>query len=84
MLSLHPMNYLSVEHISKSYGDQILFEDLNFGIEKGQKVALVARNGAGKSSLFKILVGLDTPDGGIISYNREVRIGFLAQEHGLR
>ncbi|MFY8139029.1 MAG: ABC-F family ATP-binding cassette domain-containing protein [Flavobacteriales bacterium] len=77
------MNYLSVEHISKSYGDQILFEDLNFGIEKGQKVALVARNGAGKSSLFKILVGLDTPDGGIISYNREVRIGFLAQEHGL-
>lgn len=83
MLSLHPMNYLSVEHISKSYGDQILFEDLNFGIEKGQKVALVARNGAGKSSLFKILVGLDTPDGGIISYNREVRIGFLAQEHGL-
>lgn len=83
MLSLYPMNYLSVEHISKSYGDQILFEDLNFGIEKGQKVALVARNGAGKSSLFKILVGLDTPDGGIISYNREVRIGFLAQEHGL-
>jgi ABC transport system ATP-binding/permease protein len=83
VLSLHPMNYLSVEHISKSYGDQILFEDLNFGIEKGQKVALVARNGAGKSSLFKILVGLDTPDGGIISYNREVRIGFLAQEHGL-
>lgn len=83
MLSLQPMNYLSVENVSKSFGEQLLFEDLNFGIEKGQKVALVARNGAGKSTLFKILVGQDTPDGGIIAFNREVRIGFLAQEHGL-
>ncbi|MFZ4784605.1 MAG: ABC-F family ATP-binding cassette domain-containing protein [Flavobacteriales bacterium] len=77
------MNYLSVEHISKSFGDRILFEDLSFGIEKGQKVALVARNGTGKTTLFKILVGQDTPDGGIISFNKEVRVGFLAQEHGL-
>lgn len=77
------MNYLSVEHVSKSFGDQLLFEDLNFGIEKGQKIALVARNGAGKSTLFKILVGQDTPDGGIIAFNKEVRVGFLAQEHGL-
>jgi ATP-binding cassette subfamily F protein uup len=77
------MNYLSVENVSKSFGEQLLFEDLNFGIEKGQKIALVARNGAGKSTLFKILVGQDTPDGGIIAFNREVRIGFLAQEHGL-
>lgn len=83
MLSLQPMNYLSVENVSKSFGEQLLFEDLNFGIEKGQKIALVARNGAGKSTLFKILVGQDTPDGGIIAFNREVRIGFLAQEHGL-
>jgi ATP-binding cassette subfamily F protein uup len=82
-VSLHPMNYLSVEHISKSFGDRILFEDLSFGIEKGQKVALVARNGTGKTTLFKILVGQDTPDGGIISFNKEVRVGFLAQEHGL-
>lgn len=82
-VSLHPMNYLSVEHISKSFGDRILFEDLSFGIEKGQKVALVARNGTGKTTLFKILVGQDTPDSGIISFNKEVRVGFLAQEHGL-
>lgn len=77
------MNYLSVEHISKSFGDRVLFEDLTFGIEKGQKVALVARNGAGKSTLFKILMGIETPDTGIISFNKEVRVGFLAQEHGL-
>ena len=82
-VSLRRMNYLSVEHISKSFGDRVLFEDLNFGIEKGQKVALVARNGAGKSTLFKILMGIETPDSGIISFNKEVRVGFLAQEHGL-
>lgn len=77
------MNYLSVENLSKSYGDRVLFENLTFGIEKGQKVALVARNGTGKSSLFKILVSQETPDAGTISFNKEVRIGFLAQEHGL-
>lgn len=77
------MNYLSVEHISKSFGDRVLFEDLTFGIEKGQKVALVARNGAGKSTLFKILMGIETSDTGIVSFNKEVRVGFLAQEHGL-
>jgi ATP-binding cassette subfamily F protein uup len=77
------MNYLSVENVSKSYGIHVLFENLTFGIEKGQKIALVARNGAGKSSLFRILAGLDTPDGGLVTYNKEVRLGFLAQEHGL-
>ncbi len=77
------MNYLSVENLSKSYGERVLFENLTFGIEKGQKVALVARNGTGKSSLFKILVGQESPDSGNVSFNKEVRIGFLAQEHGL-
>ncbi len=77
-------NYLSVENVSKSYGIHVLFEGLTFGIEKGQKVALVARNGAGKSSLFRILAGLDSPDGGTVTYNREVRLGFLSQGHGLQ
>lgn len=77
------MNYLSVENLSKSFGIHSLFEDLSFGIDKGQKVALVARNGAGKSSLFRILAGLDTPDSGTVTYNKEVNLGFLSQEHGL-
>jgi ATP-binding cassette subfamily F protein uup len=77
------MNYLSVENLSKSFGIHSLFEDLSFGIDKGQKVAMVARNGAGKSSLFRILAGLDTPDSGIVTYNKEVNLGFLSQEHGL-
>jgi ATP-binding cassette subfamily F protein uup len=77
------MNYLSVENISKSFGIHQLFENLSFGIEKGQKVALVARNGAGKSTLMKILTGADTPDSGLVVVNREVRLGYLSQEHGL-
>ena len=77
------MNYLSVEQLAKSFGIQVLFENLSFGIEKGQKVALVARNGAGKSTLFKILTGKDTPDSGLVVYNKEVRLGYLSQEHDL-
>jgi ABC transport system ATP-binding/permease protein len=77
------MNYLSVEQLSKSFGIHTLFENLNFGIERGQKVALVARNGAGKSTLFKLLTGRDTPDNGLIIFNKEVRLGYLSQEHEL-
>jgi|JI6StandDraft_1071083.scaffolds.fasta_scaffold02705_9 ATP-binding cassette subfamily F protein uup len=77
------MNYLSVENLTKSFGINNLFENLTFGIERGQKIALVARNGAGKSSLFRILVGKDTPDSGNVTYNKEVRLGFLSQEQEL-
>lgn len=77
------MNYLSVTGLTKSYGIHILFENLTFGIDKGQKIALVARNGEGKSSLFRILAGLDTPDSGTVIYNREVKLGFLSQEQEL-
>ncbi|MFM9985903.1 MAG: ABC-F family ATP-binding cassette domain-containing protein [Flavobacteriales bacterium] len=77
------MNYLSVENLTKSFGINSLFENLSFGIDKGQKIALVARNGAGKSSLFRILVGKDTPDSGTVTYNKEVRLGFLSQEQEL-
>jgi ATP-binding cassette subfamily F protein uup len=77
------MNYLSVENLTKSFGIQQLFSGLTFGIDKGQKIALVARNGAGKSTLFKILVGRDTPDSGQVVYNKEVKLGFLSQDHEL-
>jgi len=77
------MNYLSVEGLAKSYGITQLFSDLNFGIEKGQKVALVARNGAGKSTLMRILTRQDTPDAGLVVFNKEVRLGYLAQDNML-
>jgi ATP-binding cassette subfamily F protein uup len=77
------MNYLSVENISKSFGARVLFENVSFGIDKGQKVALVAKNGTGKSSLLKILSGQDTPDDGNVVYRNDIRVSFLSQEHGL-
>ncbi|MFZ6052168.1 ABC-F family ATP-binding cassette domain-containing protein [Halocola ammonii] len=77
------MNYLSVENISKSFGIRTLFEDVSFGIDKGQKVALVAKNGTGKSSLLKILSREDAPDSGNVVYRNDIRVSFLSQEHGL-
>ncbi len=77
------MNYLSVENLTKSYGIQQLFSDLSFGIDKGQKVALVARNGAGKSTLMRLLTRRDMPDSGTITYNSEVHLGYLSQDHEL-
>ncbi|MEL6593431.1 MAG: ATP-binding cassette domain-containing protein, partial [Bacteroidota bacterium] len=77
------MNYLSVENISKSYGDKQLFSNLSFGIEQGQKIALIGVNGSGKSTLFKILSGLEAPDEGKVSTRKGIRITFLNQEPDL-
>jgi ATP-binding cassette subfamily F protein uup len=73
------MNYLSVENLSKSFGERIIFEDLTFGIDKGDKVALVAKNGNGKSTLLKILCGDGTEDGGRIVYRKGIRVDYLEQ-----
>jgi ATP-binding cassette subfamily F protein uup len=77
------MNYLSVENLSKSYGIRQLFQNLQFGIEKGQKVALLARNGAGKTTLMNILSGKEAPDEGKVIYNKEVRVAYLEQNPAL-
>ncbi len=74
------MNYLSVENLTKSYGARVLFKDLSFGINKGQKMALVAKNGTGKSSLLKIISGLDTADSGQVTLRKEVRVLYLGQD----
>ncbi len=74
------MNYLSVENISKSFGVRTLFEDINFGINQGKKIAFIAKNGTGKTSLIKILTGSDTPDTGQVVYRKGLKIGFLEQE----
>ncbi len=77
------MNYLSVEKISKSYGIKTLFEKISFGIERGQKVALIARNGIGKSTLLKCLNGTESPDEGKIVFRNDVNVGFLDQDISL-
>ena len=76
------MNYISVENLSKNYGERVLFEGLSFGLSKGDKIALIANNGTGKSSLLKILTGKDTPNEGSVTINKSIRVGFLEQEPG--
>ncbi|MFC5701846.1 ABC-F family ATP-binding cassette domain-containing protein [Cohnella faecalis] len=74
------MHLLSVQHISKSYGDKILFDDVTFGIEEGEKIGVIGVNGTGKSTLLKVVAGIDQPDSGSIAVGRSVRIRMLAQD----
>lgn len=78
------MNYLSVENISKSFGARILFENLSFGINKDQKIAFVAKNGTGKTTILKIITGVDTPDTGQVVMRKDIRMEFLSQEPNLQ
>lgn len=77
------MNFLSVEQLTKSYGDRILFQDLTFGIEQGQKVAIVAKNGNGKSTLLRCLVGTEPYDEGRIVFRKDARMAFMEQSEDL-
>ena len=74
------MHYVSVENIAKSYGIQPLFDNISFHIEEGDKIALVARNGTGKSTLLKILAGKETPDSGTVWINKDVDVALFEQE----
>ncbi len=74
------MTYLSVENLSKHFGERTLFENITFGMSKGDKTALVAPNGTGKSTLMKIIAGKETQDGGKVMLQSNVRVGYLEQE----
>lgn len=77
------MNYLSVEHISKSFGERVLFEDISFGINKDQKVGFVAKNGTGKTTLLNILAGEESADSGEVIYRKDLRVSYLSQRSEL-
>ena len=77
------MNLLSVEDISKSYGEKVLFKSISFGINKGQKIALIAKNGTGKTSILDIIVGQDKPDDGNVIYRKGIQTAYLPQEPNL-
>ncbi len=77
------MNLLTVEDIAKSYGERVLFEKLSFGINKDQKIALIAKNGTGKTSILNMLSGADAPDQGKVNYRKGIRTSFLEQEPNL-
>ncbi|WP_282134417.1 ABC-F family ATP-binding cassette domain-containing protein [Seonamhaeicola maritimus] len=74
------MNYLTVENIAKSYGELVLFEDLSFSVHKDQKIAFIAKNGTGKTSILNILSGDDEPDNGNIIYRKDIKVSFLSQD----
>ncbi len=74
------MNLLSAENLSVSFGDRLLFENLSFGIDKGDRIALIASNGTGKTTLLNILAGLELPDTGSVVLREGVRTGYLLQD----
>ena len=74
------MNYLNVENISKSYGEVTLFKGITFSIHKGQKIAFIAKNGTGKTSILKIISGEDSSDSGNITYRKNIAVSFLSQD----
>ena len=74
------MNYLSVEDVSKMYGEKVLFSNLTFGLSRGDKVGLIARNGTGKTTLLKILAGDEEPDSGTVVFRKDIKVGLLMQE----
>ncbi|MCR4965827.1 MAG: ABC-F family ATP-binding cassette domain-containing protein [Bacteroidales bacterium] len=73
------MNYLTVNNVSKSVGEKLLFQDITFGLEKGQKSALIARNGTGKSTLLNIITGRDEPDSGTVVVRNDITVSYLPQ-----
>ena len=74
------MNLLAVENLGKNFGERILFEGLSFGLSKGDKVALIANNGTGKSSMLKILAGQDSADEGEVIFRKECKVSYLSQD----
>jgi len=73
------LNYLSIENVAKSYGENVLFKDLSFGINKDQKMAFIAKNGTGKTTLLNIIAGDDTPDSGNVTIRKGLKIAYLSQ-----
>ena len=73
------MNYLSVENISKSFGDSVLFENISFGINKDQKIGFIAKNGTGKTTLLKIIAEEESADSGNIIFRKNLKIAYLSQ-----
>jgi len=73
------VSYLQIEHLTKSFGDLLLFEDISFGISDNQRIALIAKNGMGKTTLLNILANKEEYDSGTVSFRRDLRIGYLEQ-----
>ena len=73
-------NVLNIENLTKSYGDRLLFGDVTFGVDQGDKIGVVARNGTGKTTMLRIIAGVEEPDSGTVTFRNDIRIGYLPQE----
>jgi len=77
------MNFLSVENLTKSFGDRVIFSDVTFGIDQGDKVAIVAKNGNGKTTMLRCLMNLEHYDSGRVVYRNDIRVAFMQQTETL-
>jgi len=77
------VNYLSVENVSKSFGERMLLENISFGINKDQKIGFVAKNGTGKTTLLRIIAGEEQPDAGTITFRKGLKVSYLSQREDL-
>ncbi|MBO4994856.1 MAG: ABC-F family ATP-binding cassette domain-containing protein [Muribaculaceae bacterium] len=73
-------SYLQIENLTKSYGDRILFDSITFGVNEGDKIGLIAKNGTGKSTLLSIISGKESPDSGKITFRTDIKTGYLEQK----
>lgn len=73
------ISYLQIENLTKSFGDLVLFEDLNMGVLQGERIGLIAKNGTGKSTLLNIIAGKEGYDAGRVTFKRDLRVGYLEQ-----
>jgi ATP-binding cassette subfamily F protein uup len=78
------VNYLSVENIKKSFGERTLFENISFGINKDQKIAFIAKNGSGKTTIMNMINGFDEPDTGQVVIRKGIKMAFLSQNFNLQ
>ena len=72
-------SYLQIENLTKSYGDRMLFDSVTFGVNQGDKIGIIAKNGTGKSTLMRIIAGQESPDSGTVTFRSDLRVGFVEQ-----
>ena len=72
-------SYLQIENLTKSYGDRMLFDSVTFGVNQGDKIGIIAKNGTGKSTLMRIIAGKESPDSGSVTFRSGLRVGFVEQ-----
>ncbi|MDE7387803.1 MAG: ATP-binding cassette domain-containing protein, partial [Muribaculaceae bacterium] len=78
-----PISYLQIENLTKSYGDRLLFADVTFGVNQGDKIGLIAKNGTGKTTMLRIIAGLESPDSGTVTRRGGLKTAIVEQKPDL-